>query len=149
MIVYWSMIGWVLLIYFVYSMSHNDTIDLKNASAEQIIDARIPWVYAIITFGYIMFWVCIRRSVGDTVTYIPIFESLPDDYSVATKNIEWTWSGSKGPLFTTFNAFFKSYISKDYTLWLTTIAIITALPIIIKFYKYSVVYIEKITLNPC
>ncbi len=134
MIIYWSMILWVVLIYFVYSMSHKEEVMLTDYNIQQGIRKKIPIAYAIIVFGYFIFWIGMRKHVADTTAYINIFESIPADFSTAWNQIDWE---GKNPGFDIFNIFFKCYISQDFQWWLMTIAIISGVCIMIVLRKYS------------
>jgi hypothetical protein len=46
------MILWVPIVYFVYSQWHREKLDLRNCTAEQIEENKVPWIYAIVVFGY-------------------------------------------------------------------------------------------------
>ena len=134
MIIYWSMILWVVLIYCVYSMGHKEEVMLTDYNIQQGIRKKIPIAYAIIVFGYFIFWIGMRKHVADTTAYINIFESIPADFSTAWNQIDWE---GKNPGFDIFNIFFKCYISQDFQWWLMTIAIISGVCIMIVLRKYS------------
>lgn len=134
MIIYWSMILWVVLIYFVYSMGHKEEVILTDYNIQQGIQKKIPLAYAIVVFGYFIFWIGMRKHVADTTAYINIFESIPPDFSTAWNQINWE---GKNPGFDIFNIFFKCYISQDFQWWLMTIAIISGVCIMIVLRKYS------------
>lgn len=136
MIIYWSMILWVPLIYVVYSTFNKDKVDLRDATIEEIIQNRIPIAYAIIIFGYFIFWVSIRKYVADTSQYISSFNNISADFSEAWGKINW--SGSKGPLFEAIEVVFKCYISDDVTWFLTFIAIVSGVAVMLTLKKYSV-----------
>ena len=115
MIIYWSMIAWVLLFYFIYSLGHKNKKvygfagqSINNIQQDnEFVYYKIPYIYAVFVFGYFVFWIGIRRYVADTVTYIPMFEAIPNDFSTAWNNIDW--ENSKSPLFDAFNAIFKNF----------------------------------------
>lgn len=134
MIIYWSMILWVVLIYFVYSMSHKEEVMLTDYNIQQGLRKKIPIAYAIIVFGYFIFWIGMRKYVADTTAYINIFESIPADFSTAWNQIDWE---GKNPGFDIFNIIFKCFISQDFQWWLMTIAIISGVCIMVVLRKYS------------
>lgn len=124
MIIYYSMIGWIIFVYFL----------LKGfLKGEQV--RWVPMFFAILTFGYIIFWVGMRSGVADTAAYISGFRS----YGTSWQEIWEFWQDpdAKAPGFATFNILFKRYISVDYHKWLMTIAIITGVPIAITLQKRS------------
>lgn len=135
MIIYWSMILWVFLIYFVYSLTHKEEIQLTDYNIQQGIQKKIPIVYAILVFGYFIFWIGMRTGVADTAAYISIFNSISKDFSEGWSEINWD---GKSPGFSIFNLFFKCYISQDVQWWLMTIAIISGVCMMVVLRKYSV-----------
>ena len=134
MIIYWSMILWVPLIYFVYSMGHKEEVMLTDYNIQQGIQKKIPLAYAIVVFGYFIFWIGMRKYVADTSAYIGMFQSVPSDFSTAWNQINWE---GKNPGFDIFNIIFKCFISQDFQWWLMTIAIISGVCIMIVLRKYS------------
>lgn len=134
MIIYWSMVLWVPLIYFVYSMGHKEEVMLTDYNIQNGIQKKIPIAYAIIVFGYFIFWIGMRKYVADTTQYISSFNSIPSDFSTAWSQIDWN---DKGPAFSAFNVLFKCFISDNYTWWLMTIAIISGVCIMVVLRKYS------------
>ena len=134
MIIYWSMILWVVLIYFVYSMGHKEEVMLTDYNIQQGIQKKIPLAYAIVVFGYFIFWIGMRKHVADTTAYINMFQSIPVDFSTAWNQIDWE---GKNPGFDIFNIIFKCFISQDFQWWLMTIAIISGVCIMIVLRKYS------------
>ena len=135
MIIYWSMILWVPLIYFVYSLNYKEEIMLTDYNIQQGIQKKIPIAYAILIFGYFIFWIGMRKYVADTTLYIGIFNLIPTDFSTAWSEINWE---GKNPGFDIFNIIFKCFISQNYTWWLMTIAILSGVCVMIVLRKYSV-----------
>ena len=134
MIIYWSMVLWMPLIYFVYSMGHKEEILLTDYNIQQGIQKKIPLAYAIVVFGYFIFWIGMRKYVADTSQYISSFNSIPSDFSTAWNQIDWE---GKGPAFSAFNVLFKCFVSQDFQWWLMTIAIISGVCVMIVLRKYS------------
>ena len=134
MIIYWSMILWVVLIYCVYSMGHKEEVMLTDYNIQQGIQKKIPLAYAIVVFGYFIFWIGMRKHVADTTAYINMFQSIPADFSTAWNQIDWE---GKNPGFDIFNIIFKCFISQDYQWWLMTIAIISGACVMVVLRKYS------------
>lgn len=137
MIIYWSMILWVFLIYLVYSMTHKEEIKLTDYNIQQGIQKKIPLFYAVLVFGYFIFWIGMRSGIADTFQYISTYKLISADFSTAWSQIEWD---GKNPGFDLFNALFKCFISQDYHWWLMTIAIVCGVCLVIVFRKYSVNY---------
>ena len=53
-------------------------------------DYKVPMYLAILTFGYIIFWVGMRSGVADTKAYINSFNAYPS--SLATIPQYWDFS---------------------------------------------------------
>ena len=134
MIIYWSMILWVALIYFVYSMGHKEEVMLADYNIQQGIRKKVPLAYAIVVFGYFIFWIGMRKHIADTSVYIEGFNRLSSNFVVAWASIDWD---NKGPGWQIFNVIFKCFISDNYTWWLMTIAIISGVCIMVVIRKYS------------
>lgn len=98
-------------------------------------DYKVPMYLAILTFGYIIFWVGMRSGVADTRAYISMFEGYPT--SLAAIPQYWDFSENKSPGFITFSILFKHFISTDYHVWLMTIAILSGIPIMLILRKRS------------
>ena len=134
MIIYWSMILWVVVVYGVYILNHRNTIVLAPNDSKLEVYRKIPISYAIATFAYIIYWVGVRTWIFDTGVYIQLFRDIPVNFSEAFYAIDWN---GKSPGWDLFNVVFKCFISQNYTWWLMTIAIITGLCIMIPLRKYS------------
>lgn len=134
MIIYWSMVLWVPLIFSLYSIGHKEEVMLTDYNIQQGIRKKIPIAYAIVVFGYFIFWIGMRKYVADTKAYISGFEAIPTDFSTAWSQINWE---GKSPGFDIFNIIFKCYFSQDYQWWLMTIAIISGVCIMVVIRKYS------------
>lgn len=119
MIIYNSMIVWIMVIGFMNQL----------LSARYKTSRRVSLFAAILTFGYIIFWVGVRSGVADTAAYIHAFENYPTSLEAISQY--WDFSVNKSPGFITFSILFKHFISTDYHMWLMTIAILTGLPIIL------------------
>ena len=133
MIIYWSMVLWVVLIYFVYSMGHKEEVMLADYNIQQGIRKKVPLAYAIVVFGYFIFWIGMRKHIADTSVYIESFNRLSSNFDVAWASIDWD---NKGPGWQIFNVIFKCFISDNYTWWLMTIAIISGVCIMVVLRKY-------------
>lgn len=134
MIIYWSMVLWVPLIFSLYSIGHKEEVMLTDYNIQQGIQKKVPLAYAIIVFGYFIYWIGMRTYVADTSTYISMFNSIPSDFSTAWNQIDWE---GKNPGFDIFNIIFKCYISQDFQWWLMTIAIISGVCLMVVIRKYS------------
>lgn len=125
MIIYWSMIFWTFLIYILYDITHKEEIALTDYNLQQGIQRRVPWVYAFLVFGYFLFWASMRHYVADTTAYVAAFNNYSTNFSEEFSKLNWDpWSSEgKGVLFNAYSIFFKCFISDNYTLWLSSIAI--------------------------
>lgn len=135
MIIYWSMLLWIPLVYFIYSINDKEEIKLKDYYIQQGIQKKIPLFYAVLMFGYFIFWIGMRKYVADTTQYMKTFNAIPTDFSKAWSEINWE---GKSPGFDAFNAVFKCFISDDAQVWLMTIALICGVCVLVTLRKYSV-----------
>lgn len=137
MIIYWSMLLWVPLMYFIYTAGKKSKPALEgpvvNSKAEKA--EKFSLLFSVLVFGYFTFWIGMRTYIFDTSLYIYGFNSIPKNLSKAWSQIDWS---SKGPGFEAFKVLFKCLISTDYHWWLMTIAVISLLCIMIPLRKYSV-----------
>ncbi len=140
MIIYNSMIIWVAIIGIIYSFVHPDN-RIKQRDSDKVIP--VPLIWAVITFAYIVVWCGLRAGVADTGAYIGLFNNQSADLS-QIKSL--SFDSQKAPGFTLFNILFKRFISQDYHIWLMTIAVITAIPIIHTLRKHSVNFFYSVFL---
>lgn len=135
MSVYWSMLFCAPVIYLFYFYGNRETVELKNYNLRQGIVKKVPLIYAILIFGYFIFWIGMRTYFADTGAYIHKFENTNSNFSEGLENIDWD---SKSPGFDLFTLFFKSFISDDFQWWLMTIAIVSGLCIMKQLRQSSV-----------
>lgn len=135
MIIYWSMLLWVPLVYIVYSLNRKEEVVLADYNIRNGTYNKIPMSYAIAVFGYFTFWIGMRKYVADTTQYIYSFNMLTTDFREGISNFNWE---SKGWGFDLFTLIFKCFISTDFQVWLIVIAIISGLCVLIPLRKYSV-----------
>ena len=134
MIVYWSMILWVPLIYGLYNISHKKDPVQARADIRNGVNDKIPLIFCLLVFGYFIFWIGNRKYVFDTYNYLFIFKSIPKDIDLAWSQIDWA---GKGPAFEVYNVIFKCLISDNYTWWLMSIAILCGFFVMHTLRKYS------------
>lgn len=94
---------------------------------------KVNLFVAIIAFSAVVVFAGARSYVADTSTYIKMFEEWPIGFS----EIGTLLKDSNKPGFILFGIFVKKYISIDYTVWLSIIAFISGICIMIGFYRYS------------
>lgn len=128
MIIYHSMIAWIVMMAALYAFTkQSDAIKIKKNS-------KVPMIFAVATFGYIIFWAGIRSGVADTAVYIDMFDSLTQNIMDIPK---YWFSGSKGPGFGTLGILFKTLISDDYHKWFMFIAGVSGLCVMYTLRKHS------------
>lgn len=137
MIVYYSMLLWSPLVYFFYSTNNKGKETLSEYNSENKISDKVPWIYAILVFGYFIFWAGMRTYLFDTVTYIPMYQGISTDFNEGFNEINWE---GKSPGFELFNLFFKCFISSDFHWWLMFIAIVSGVCVMVALRKYSIDY---------
>lgn len=135
MIIYWSMVLWVPIIYFVYSLTHKEEIMLTDYNIQNGIQKKIPLIYALLVFGYFIFWIGMRTRIADTGAYEDGFDSISNSFSVAWSEIAWD---GKSPGFDIVEVLFKSFISDNSQMWLMFIALVSGLCIMNVLRKYSI-----------
>ena len=134
MIVYVSMILWIPLVYFFYSLNHKEEIKLSDYNLSQGKIVKAPIGYCILIFGFFVFWIGLRGSIADTGADIWNFNRIPSDFSTAWSNINWY---GRCPGYDVFNVLFKCFISQDSQVWLMSIAIICGICMLIGIRRYS------------
>ena len=135
MIVYNSMIVMVLVLTVIYHIQRPDTA-LR-------LSRPIPWPYAILAMGYIIFWAAMRSGFIDTKVYIGHFENAPTGIEEAFELLD---TPAKSPTWNFLQSLFKTCISTDYHWWFATIALISGVPIMLVFRKKSVDYLFSVYL---
>lgn len=134
MIIYNSMIIWIVVLgiwNYLVMQARQKTYGIQKKD----IKNKVPMYLAVLTFGYIIFWVGMRTGVADTKTYILMFENFPSSLSAIPQY--WDFSENKSPGFVTFCILFKCFVSKDYHIWLMALALLTGIPIMLILRKKS------------
>lgn len=119
MIIYLSMIIWVLLMWFF--ISSTKTKYANSISNPPLVTPIIAWI----TFSYIFFWISMRTAFADTEAYIESFSNAPSliEYNSLAQE-------GKGQGFTLMEVLFKDLISSNYHIWLTFITLLCGIPIV-------------------
>lgn len=128
--VYWSMLAVTIVIAFI---SYGTT--KKNILVDGKIVRKTKYIYALLTFFYIVFWVGLRDKVLDTGAYIKMFNSIPVDWEEMFLTISRIDSG-KGFFF--IQGIFKRFVSDNHYVWLSFMAIISCGCLLRILYKYSI-----------
>lgn len=103
--------------------------------SEKIYENRSRLLIAIIAILPIIIFAGCRSSVADTSVYIASFNDYPNNLSSAYNMIFDSTRRDPGFLF--ISVLIKQFISTDYTVWLSIIAVISGIGVMIPLYKYS------------
>lgn len=122
MIIYYSMMAWVVFVWGLKRLSEK-TLGRKFN--------KVPLVFAILTFSFIIFWIGMRTGVGDTKGYRFGFENF--SYSLP----EIIHGDFKDKGFVVYQYLIKNYISSNPTVFLMITAIISGLCVMYGLYKHS------------
>lgn len=126
MIIYYSMIGWVVLCWVISRIAPQ----LAYYSTGNTY--KVKKYFAYFTMAYIILIVGLRSSVGDTHAYIQMFNKMPMDF---TADFLENYKKDRG--FFVLSILFKKFISTDYSMWFLVIAIISGIAVVKTLYKYS------------
>lgn len=104
---------------------------------------KIPWIYAIIAMGYIVFWAAMRTGYMDTANYILSFDRSSIGFAAAIEKLRDT---GKGPGWNFLMIIYKTYVSDNPLSWLGFVAIATGLPIMITLRERSINFLYSMLL---
>lgn len=107
------------------------------------ISRTIPWSYAIISMGYILFWASLRSGFVDTSAYIRFFQNAETGLTAAINSFS---EGGKMAGYNFIQILFKTIVSSDFHYWLAFIAIATGIPIMTTLRKHSPDYLYSMFL---
>ena len=133
MTVYWFMMAWVIF-FGILAQASSRRVCVGEYLGEKVYEARVHLFMAVVTFAVIVFFAGMRTTVGDTTAYIKMFKEYPlfqNAYDVIFD------STAREPGFRLFSILIKTYISDNYTVWLSMIAIISGICVLFPLYKYS------------
>ncbi|WP_415990394.1 EpsG family protein [Intestinibacter bartlettii] len=131
--VYWFMLGWVILFGILSQVTAKRVCVGQNLYGD-IYESRANLFMAFITFAVIIFFAGARSYVADTSAYIKMF----NDYPLFQNAHDVIFAeGVREPGFRLFSILIKTFISDNYTVWLSIIAVISGICIMIPLYKYS------------
>ena len=131
--IYWFMLGWVIL-FGIMSQATAKRVCVGQNSDGDIYETRANLFMALVTFSVIIFFAGARSYVADTTAYINIFNNYPlfqNAHDVIFAE------GAREPGFRLFSILIKTFISENYTVWLSIIAVISGICVMIPLYKYS------------
>lgn len=133
MTVYWFMMAWVIL-FGILAQVTSKRVCVGEYLGEEVYETRAHLFMAVVTFAVIVFFAGARSYVADTTAYIKMFNDYPlfqNAYDVIFD------SNAREPGFRLFSILIKTYISDNYTVWLSIIAVISGGCVMIPLYKYS------------
>ena len=103
--------------------------------SDKVYENRSRLLIAIIAILPIIILAGFRTGVADTSAYIMNFEDYPNNLSTSYSMI---FDGNRrDPGFLFISILIKQFISTDYTVWLSIIAVISGICVMIPLYKYS------------
>lgn len=131
--VYWFMLGWVILFGILSQVTAKRVCVGQNLDGD-MYESRANLFMAFITFAVIIFFAGARSYVADTSAYIKMFNDYPLFQNA--HNIIFD-SNAREPGFRLFSILIKTFISDNYTVWLSIIAVISGICVMYPLYKYS------------
>lgn len=133
MTVYWFMMAWVIL-FGILAQVTSKRVCVGEYLGEEVYEARVHLFMAVVTFAVIVFFAGMRSRVGDTVAYIQMF----NDYPLFFNSHDVVFAeGAREPGFRLFSIIIKTFISDNFNVWLSIIAIISGICVMFPLYKYS------------
>lgn len=133
MTVYWFMMAWVIL-FGILAQVTSKRVCVGEYLGEEVYEARVHLFMAVVTFAVIVFFAGARSRVGDTLAYIKMFNDYPLFQNAHDIIFD---SSTREPGFRLFSILIKTFISDNYTVWLSIIAVISGLCVMYPLYKYS------------
>lgn len=133
MTVYWFMMAWVIL-FGILAQVTSKKVCVGEYLGEEVYEARVHLFMAVVTFAVIIFFAGARSYVADTTAYIQMFNDYPLFQNAHDVIFD---SSAREPGFRLFSILIKTYISDNYTVWLSIIAIISGICVMFPLYKYS------------
>lgn len=133
MTIYWFMMAWVIL-FGILAQVTSKRVCVGEYLGEEVYEARAHLFMAVVTFAVIVFFAGARSRVGDTLAYIKMF----NDYPLFQNAHDVIFDDSaREPGFRLFSILIKTFISNNYTVWLSIIAIISGICVMFPLYKFS------------
>ena len=133
MTVYWFMMAWVIF-FGILAQASARRVCVGEYLGEEVYEARVHLFMAVVTFAVIVFFAGARSYVADTTAYIQMFNDYPLFQNAHDVIFD---SSAREPGFRLFSILIKTYISDNYTVWLSIIAIISGICVMFPLYKYS------------
>lgn len=133
MTVYWFMMAWVIFFGILAQVSARK-VCVGEYLGEEVYEARVHLFMAVVTFAIIVFFAGMRTTVGDTSAYIKMFKDYPLLQNAHDVIFD---SSAREPGFRLLSILIKTFISDNYNVWLSIIAIISGICVMFPLYKYS------------
>ena len=133
MTVYWFMMAWVILFGILAQVSARK-VCVGEYLGEEVYESRVHLFVAVVTFAVIVFFAGARSYVADTTAYIKMFNDYPLFQNAHDVIFD---SSAREPGFRLFSILIKTYISDNHTVWLSIIAVISGICVMVPLYKYS------------
>lgn len=133
MTIYWFMMAWVILFGILAQVSAR-RVCVWEYLGEEVYEARAHLFMAVVTFAVIIFFAGMRTTVGDTTAYIKMFGDYPLFQNAHDAIFD---NNAREPGFRLFSILIKTFISDNYNVWLSIIAIISGICVMFPLYKYS------------
>lgn len=133
MTVYWFMMAWVIF-FGILAQASARRVCVGEYLGEEVYEARVHLFMAVVTFAVIVFFAGMRTTVGDTTAYIKMFKDYPlfqNAHDIIFEN------SAREPGFRLFSILIKTFISNNYNVWLSIIAVISGICVMYPLYKYS------------
>lgn len=133
MTVYWFMMAWVIF-FGILAQASARRVCVGEYLGEEVYEARVHLFMAVVTFAVIIFFAGMRSRVGDTIAYIQMF----NDYPLFFNSHDVVFAeGAREPGFRLFSIIIKTFISDNFNVWFSIIAVISGICVMFPLYKYS------------
>lgn len=132
MIVYYSFIAWVLLMWLCFSRAGKPVCDpsLYGHKPVKLVSTGV----AVMTFAYMCFWIGMRTAFGDTPAYVVSYI----DFSSTWENLGIVLEEQgKGFGFSILMWLFKFLVSENFQTWFMFLALISCGCVMYSFRKFS------------
>ena len=128
--IYWSMFFVTILMGGLTYFAPNKVLVQGN---KKICD--LHYLYAVMTFGYIVFFCGLRDRVLDTSAYISAFKYIPDTWN---EMWDYVFALDIGKGFYLLSGVFKVWVSSSHYIWLFALALVSVICLLRIYYKRTV-----------
>lgn len=132
MIVYYSFIAWVLLMWLCFSRAGKPVCDPSLYGHKPVKLASTG--VAVMTFAYMCFWIGMRTAFVDTAAYIASFDAFTPSWEYLADILE---KREKGYGFAILMWIFKFLISDNPQAWLMFVALVCCGCVMYAFKRFS------------